>query len=366
MSPMSTPDPTSARPTQLIDRGPGRALYVARSGRMYVGRGYSIWSSDDDGASWSLETKLPAPLKRRAGGLARLAARLLRYEIRALGVRADGGLVAANRDAMFVTQPGSTEPHASRIDAGEQAPCLPMTVTVGPDDEIVWGEYNAWLHDDAVRLFASRDGGAHFEVVHTFPPGEILHVHSLLFDAARDHYWLFCGDFDEEPGIGMLSRDLRHFEWLCKGEQRFRACEAFDLGDRLVYATDTPLAPNAIIALDKETGETQQLRSVQGSCLYAARFGDLCVFSTTVEPGAVDTSTSAGLWVSRDGDHFEEVVSAKKDRWPHLLQFGSLILPRGRSDRENVFFSGQAVERFDGRIHVARLSGRFAAPHRGG
>lgn len=349
---MSIQSPTIS----LSDRGPGRALVVTGSGRIYAGRGYTVFSSDDDGMRWNRETSVPTPWKRRPGSLSRLAARLLRFEIRALGVFSDGGLIVANRDWMYIS--GRDDPTATpcRIEEAGQPVALPMTITVGPDDQVVWGEYNAQTgHGTPVRLYASDDGGRHFEIVHTFPARSILHIHSLLFDPRLDHYWVFCGDFDEEPGIGMLSRDLQRFDWFCKGEQRYRLCEAFDFGDRLVYATDTPLAANQILSLDKQSGRIDVLGSVKGSCLYAARFGDVCAFSTTVEPGAFDGHDSPSLWVSRDGDRFEEVLVTRKDRWPALFQFGSLVLPRGRSRRENLVFSGQAIDGLDGRVVVAEL-----------
>ena len=50
-------------------------------------------------------------------------------------------------------------------------------------------------------------------------------------------------------------------------------------------------------------------------------------------------------------------LSARKDRWhPNYFQYGSLVLPRGHSDREVIAVSGQAVERFDGRVLVGRVA----------
>jgi hypothetical protein len=221
---------------------------------------------------------------------------------------------------------------------------------------VVWGEYNAVEgHGLPIRIFASYDRGHHFEVVHTFLPRSVLHVHSLLYDAGLEGYWVFCGDFGDEPGIGLLSRDFRNFEWVCKGEQRFRACDAFDFGDRLVYATDTPLAANEVVSLDKRTGRVEHLQPIVGSCLHAARFDDFCVFSTTAEPGARDKHRKPSLWASTDGANFREIFVAEKDYWPYAFQFGSLVLPRGHSSKPNVFFSGQAVSQFDGRLLHFRL-----------
>lgn len=141
-----------------------------------------------------------------------------------------------------------------------------------------------------------------------------------------------------------------------KGEQRYRLCHAFDFGDRLIYATDTPLEPNAVMSLDKSSGKSERLVEVGGSCLYARRFGDLRVFSTTREQLSIDACQSIDLWVSRDGDAWTSVLEAEKDLWhPSLFQFGSLILPRGESHRETVFFGGQAVKRFDGKTFAATL-----------
>ena len=112
-----------------------------------------------------------------------------------------------------------------------------------------------------------------------------------------------------------------------------------------------------MISLEKSTGRTERLIETGGSCLYAARFGDLCVFSTTLETLSVDSAKSIELVVSRDGDRWSSVLEAEKDLWhPSLFQFGSLILPRGTSDRETVFFSGQAVKRYDGKVFAGRFS----------
>jgi hypothetical protein len=336
--------------------GPGRAL-LAQGDRLYLSRGYAIHRSDDRGATWSPVASLPARWKRRPGALSRLAARLLRYEVRALAVLSDGSLAAANRDWIFHARPGATRMRPSTVVEAGQPVMLPNSITVGPGDRLVWGEYNPRkAHGAPVRIYASEDAGARYEVAHVLEAGSVMHVHEILFDEARDHYWVFTGDFDEEPGIGMLSRDLQRLEWLAKGEQRYRLCVPFDFGDRFVYATDTPLARNAILSVDKQTGRVRHLQDVEGSCIYGCRFGSVCALSTTVEPSTVNSSRNSDLWVSRDGERWTRVLSARKDRWhPVLFQFGSLVLPRGRGDGETVFFSGQAVRGYDGRAFLGSL-----------
>ncbi len=222
---------------------------------------------------------------------------------------------------------------------------------------MLFGEYNPQLHHgNPVRIFVSDDGGRSFEVAYSIDAGEVMHVHNLLYDPQLDHYWVFTGDFDDEAGIGILSSDFASFDWLGRGEQKYRLCEVFDFGDRLIYATDTPLEQNAIISLEKSSGRTETLAKTGGSCLYASRFGDLFVCSTTVETLSVEVCKSIDLWVSRDGSNWSSVLTAEKDLWhAELFQFGSLVLPRGTSDRETLFFSGQAVKHYDGRTFAGKF-----------
>ena len=291
---------------------------------------------------------------RRAAEFSRLATRLLRHEVRALVPLEDGGLVAANRRGVFAGRVGDVLLAESRVESGDLALLPPLCIGTGPG-VVVFGEYGS-PRGRPMRLFASRDRGRNFEVVHRFANGEVLHVHNVVYDATQGHYWVLTGDFDEQPGIARLSSDLRDFEWFVRGAQRFRAVELFDLGDRLVYATDTQLEPNALVTLDKQTGIAERLRDFEGSCIYACRFGSWYAITTTVEPSRVNPSREATLWVSRDLDHWHCVLRARKDRWhADFFQFGSLVLPRGASERDVLAVSGQAVERYDGAVLTGRI-----------
>ena len=133
--------------------------------------------------------------------------------------------------------------------------------------------------------------------------------------------------------------------------------DLFDFGDYLVYGTDSDREHNAVIRLDKATGRIERLQELNGSCIYACRFGGLFALTTTVEPSRANRSQDACLWPSRDGERWCNVFSARKDRWPpRYLQFGSLVLPRGAGDKEVILFSGQAVKDLDGKAVVARLA----------
>jgi hypothetical protein len=335
----------------------GRMVLCGPGGVLHLARGYELLRSEDDGVRWHTVGHLPRAPWRRIAEYSRLARRLIRHEVRALAQLSNGRYVASNREGVFHGSSGSGTFERSAVESRELPLMPPMRLTVGPRDVVVFGEYGGRGAPRPIRLFASTDGGLHFDVVHSLEAGSVLHIHNLVYDATLDLYWVMSGDRDEESGIGRLSSDLQRFEWFVKGEQRFRAVAVFDLGDHLLYATDTHREPNGLILLDKAKGNAERIREFDGSCIYGCRFGGLYAITTTVEPSTVNQSHWASLWLSRDGLRWREAFRARKDRWnPDYFQFGSLVLPAGESDRETIAFSGQAVDGFDGKTVIGRIS----------
>ena len=340
-----------------IDRThPGRALYVERDGPFYLSCRYEILRSRDDGRSWTPVTRVPRPPLRALAERSQLACRLLRHEVKALAVLSDGTLVASTRQGVYRAGPGERRMTPCRVEVGGLSLMPPMCIGVGPDDRVIWGEYGSRQKPRSVRIFVSDDAGRSFDMARTFATGTLLHVHNVIYDQTLGHYWVLAGDHGEHPGIGRLSADLKDFEWVGKGSQCYRAVELFDFGDRLVYATDSEVEPNALVSMDKSTGRVERMMALEGSCIYASRFGCWYALTTTVEPSRVNRCREAALWVSRDGDSWHRVLQARKDRWSAVyFQFGSLVLPRGQSGRESVLVSGQALQGVDGTAMVARL-----------
>lgn len=344
-------------PAKLIIRSEvrGRALHLGRDGNVYGCVRQTIIQSTDCGRTWKPVTQIPGRGIRRVLGTTRLGARLARYEVRACVQLEGGGFVASNRENVFFAKPGEAVMRPTRMDVGQQPLSPPMCVYAGPDNRVIWGEYDSRdRHGKPVRVFVSDDGGATHDVAYVFEGGSILHVHNFLFDARLDKYWILVGDKKHEPGIGLMSRDCREIEWVGRGSQVFRAVEVFDFGDRLVYGTDTELEPNRIVSLDKSSGKVREIQPIEGSCIYACRFGKYYAITTSVEPSGVNRSRMAALYLSTDGENWARVFQAEKDRWhPIYFQFGSIVLPRGESTDDTIVFSGQALAGLDGILATA-------------
>ena len=96
-----------ARP-EILRQTPGRALYIAASGRCYVSRKYDIFASDDWGRSWRLDCQVPnSAAWRRVGDVLPLE-RLLRRNVQVLRVLSDGTRVVVVHDGIYLAEPGET------------------------------------------------------------------------------------------------------------------------------------------------------------------------------------------------------------------------------------------------------------------
>jgi len=232
----------------------------------------------------------------------------------------------------------------------------PLSLTEDSQGRILCGEY--WSNNSrrGVRVLASADKGKSYESVFEFKPGEIRHIHSISEDEYDGCFWVFAGDHNKEPGIGRLSKDLKNFEWLVKGEQKYRATGAFIFKDKIIYGTDTEKDFNGIYGVNKSNGKTEKLCDIPGSAIFSGRFGKWYAISTGVEYFEKYKTTDATLWMSKDSLDWEEVYKAPKDLWSiKYFQFGALVLPTGQWDRDELVFSGRAVRKFDNSVCIAEI-----------
>jgi hypothetical protein len=324
---------------------PGRALYVDRVGTIYVARGYRVLRSADGGASWSPDSYIPVARWKGLAARSRLAARLLRRQIAAFAVLADGTRVAVAREGVYRVGPDDDRFELTfRVERGSR----PLNLAVDDQERILFGEYGE-LGGEEVRVYISSDAARTFQVGFTFPRGEIRHVHNVIADG--EGYWVLCGDYDSQTGIAALSKSLEHLEWLRRGDQTARAVGLLPSRDALTYGTDSDRERNFIVRLEKQSGRLTRLLEVEGSSLYATAFGPLQLISTCVEPNPHCPSPLACLYGSLDGQHWEKLRSYRKDAWhPTLFQFGTIVLPPSRFTEPRGAFSGQALRGFDDRI----------------
>ena len=332
----------------------GRALFISAAGSLYVSWGYSIYRSDDGGQVWNLDCRIPCggwmPMVSRCP----LAVRALRFCIQALQVLPDGARVAVVRDGIYRASAGEIQ--MSRTWAVKRG-ARPINLSAD-GNRLLFGEYGrAEMDHVKVRLYASDDGGGHFEPVYEFPKGDVHHIHNVVVDPYSDHYWVLAGDHGRTPGIGAFSKDLQHFDWVERGSQMVRAVSVLVRPDCLIYGSDTEMERNFIVRLDRKSGRYERLMPLDGSSLYAADFGKFAVISTCVEPSKINKSRDSNLLVSMDDVNWTSQISMRKDLWSStLFQFGLIVLPSVQQSLPPfAVFSGQALKGNHDRVSICRL-----------
>ena len=348
------------RGLSLLAHTVGRAQYIAQDGTLYISRGYKVYRSKDAGTTWGLDAAIPADFTKRFLARFRYSSRLLRYYIAGLGILSDGTRLVIARDGIYRAPYGSSKmDRVFRIVRGSR----PLNLGVGRENRVVFGEYGWNRERSEIFIYVSDDEGRSFQVGYVFKPGEIRHVHNVVYDPFLDRYWVLAGDFGKEPGIGLLERDFTRLEWLARGDQMARAVGVIVEPDYLLFGTDSELQQNYIIRMDKASGTLHKLRPVEGTSLFAARFGPARAISICVEPSRVNRERNSKLYASRDGEAWAPLCGYPKDFLPFLFfQYGTLVLPQSVCARPIGMYSGQAVSGLDNRACVVSFDDPKASP----
>jgi hypothetical protein len=333
--------------------GRGRALYIGREGALYVSQRYVIRRSDDGGATWQIDCFVPPSGWKPLAARVPLAARLLRYYIAAIQVLPDGSRVAVARDGIYRAAPGETAmTRVFRYTRGSR----PLNLAAD-GNRVLFGEYGE-LESYEARVYVSDDGGKTFDVGYQFPLGAVRHIHSVIVDPYRDHYWVLVGDYGHQAGFAALSKDMKTLEWVTRDDQNYRAVSVINMPDRFVYGTDSDQERNFLVAMDKQSGRVERLLEIEGSSLYASSFGPVHAISTCVEPNPACPSRECSLYVSTNGSDWKRTIVHRKDRFHRTyFQFGTIVLPYSCHAEPSGMYSGQAIQGADNAAFLLEWEG---------
>jgi len=336
--------------------GKGRILFQNLDGSLYKLLGNFIYYKATNGLRW--ERKLFAPFYsfERILCKSRILSRLTRSEIRLFIKLDDNNIISATKRGVFYSKGKNNVLLPSKILGFIDNIGYPINICFDEKKRIIWGEYIGNKERRVINVFASYDLGETFEVVYKFKKGEIRHIHNIIYDPYSKNYWVFCGDFNNESGIGLLDNDLKRFEWLLRGKQLYRCVAAFALRDYILYATDTEYDNNYICLLDKSTLNVHKIIEIEGGALQYNKCGGYYVFSTAAEPKKGSFKNyhwkKAAIYILDEQLRGEKIIEGKKDYFhPKLFQYGTFILPKGQNNSNYLVFSGQALKSLDGEIY---------------
>src|SRR5580692_12730527 len=319
-----------------------------RKNVLYASRGYSLLSAtirtNASAIEWDHVGRYRPPIWRTITSSLRMTSRLFRDGFHALVTLSSGHLVGAVPRAIVTLAPGETEfSRSHKLLRGTR----PLHLAATPSDHIFWGEYFDNPQRDEVHIYASTDRGAHWDVAHTFPKGNIRHVHNIVYDEWDDCFWVLTGDHCSECRVLRASCDFKSVDVLLSGNQQIRSAALVPTREALYFSSDTPFETNHVYRIDRE-GNVSTVATLNSSSIYGCRVGNAIFFSTMIEPSAVNSDRNVCLYGSRDGDLWSCLQQWKKDRWPmRLFQYGNAFLPDGTNTTRLLAVTTVAVERAD-------------------
>ena len=216
------------------------------------------------------------------------------------------------------------------------------------DDGVYFGSYIHNPNKNPVSIY-KRIKEDIWDVVYTFPAGEIEHIHNIIVDPHKNLVYVLTGDFKNASAIWIAKNNFTEIIPILRGKQIYRGCVGSVSSKGLLYATDTPFENNSIrlLTLVNDNWISKKIHHINGPSIYGCKWRDDTVFSTSVESdGFAKPSLIYKLFGSKRGKGikenyciiykgniergFKEIYRVKKDSLPfYLFQFGVLIFPSG-------------------------------------
>lgn len=232
-------------------------------------------------------------------------------------------------------------------------------ITEDSDGNLLFGEYLGNPDRGPVHLHRVPPHLDGHEIVHTFPAGDIKHVHTVRVDPyVPGRVWVATGDYEDECYLFAFDDDFRTKTIYGDGSQVWRAVALFLTHDHIVWCTDTEFERNHVRRMDRTTGEVESGRSFPAPVYQGVTTTDgLYLCCTTAERGAGVRTDLAQLWASPDAWSWSPVRSWRRDTLSGLyFRWGMLSLPTGSWSSDRTWIHGMAVRGLDNRSAAFDLS----------
>lgn len=372
MEPVRNAATTAAPPYQNI--GTLHSLnvaFAARSGRLYGIQDQYFFISDDGGRSFVRRGKLPPAatdlLTRIKDYVARL--KLTRWIRQNRGpenlVVLDSGTILVFWDRIYrsVDDGATFEVVYDRSRHGILAPFGNNEGVGFGRGEVYFAEYSALPRPHAIRVLEGSNDGRDWKIVHSFPPGDIFHVHSIAYDPYRNRFWVCTGDNDSESRLLYTEDGFKTLHMLGGGSQEWRCVSLMITPDALVWGSDNNQTAAAINRWDFAKQRLEKVLEV-GKPTYSSTVlrNGMLVLSTVYEPTSPYTSrfhptATTDLWVSPDGLCWNRILSLPylpaKNRQGNMTR-ASLSFPAG-FPTEDLYFTPQHTTRDDFDTRILKL-----------
>lgn len=285
-------------------------------------------------------------LKNIASGFAMLkrAARLGFHKLKPF----KGGFIAIQHGCIVYKAPGENK--FKNVFSGFRG-SRPLDIFVTPDEETVYfGEYFSNQDREEVYIYASKDL-INWKKAWVFKPGEIRHVHGIVWDGYKKGIWVLTGDSDQESGIWFTADNFATLDKVVEGSQKARAVEIIPVEEGLLIPMDSPLELNYLYHYGYNTKAFTELAALPGSAFHACHINGIFLLSTVTEPSTVNVVDYASVWASTDGKKWKEISQFKRDivpvKYQFIFRYAEIYFASGTTGCDYIAGYGQAVKGAD-------------------
>lgn len=324
----------------------GKALYQTPD-KIWIARGMTFFAVDYNGKRVSRKYRVGSLLERFLG-CHRLSSQLLRVGLHHLLPLNNGNILVTAKRKTFIIAPSGEIVNVWSGYQGNKPGHQGVCVT--PHGSIFFAEYllNP-QRDHDIRLWRSTDNGMSFEVVQTWPAGDIRHLHFVKWDEYEQCLWLGTGDYGDNGAENRLYRsgdDGASWQLIGQYSQDWRAIGVCFTEDALLWGTDAGSCPDTVhfVRMDRKTHRLEILQDFEGPCHGCASYADgRAFFSTGVEGGENEKDRFARLKEYKNGKCID-ILKLEKDHWPLILQYGVMRFPLGSDNCNRVVFTAMGLK----------------------
>lgn len=234
---------------------------------------------------------------------------------------------------------------------------LHQSIGQAPNGNLYFGEYGNNGERRSVPVYRSTDSGKSWEVIYTFQPGEIKHVHGCFYDPVEDKIWVATGDFESENWLLVADTDFKKVEKIGNGQQQYRTCNLFFEKEKVHWLMDSQLEPSFHIILDRKTRKINVGQRMQGPVWYIKRLKEGTYLAATAQeigPGVLDEYVH--LVASKDLETWETLQKFHHDGLPkRYFKFGVIGFADGEQSDQHFYMFFEAVKGYDGKSVTASI-----------
>ena len=303
----------------------GYTVEWAEVNNFYLSRRNILFRSENLKPPFKKIATINAPFWKQSASRLRLAQRLLRFQVTNVIPLKNGDLFVTFDKSVGVVRNGKYTELKGLV-----RPCrvLRGACAVDGGGNIYFGEYLANNERGEMRVYKYEIGGDLLEVVYTFAPDSIKHIHGVYFDEFTKSLFCLTGDDEKECRILQTFDEFKTNSIIGQGDETWRAVSILFDKENFYYGTDAEFRANHIYRVNRQTLERKNLGEVGGTVFYSKKLGEDLFFTTTAENAPSQTENAAALWQAGENQICEKVIAFEKDRWhPTLFQFGTIHFP---------------------------------------